>query len=85
MSNDPLYSDADIASANTFGVELPVRPKPITLQIELTTDQIRFLIDSMWSMNRHDRQSFAIRHNVNDVALEGHLQECLSTALNDAT
>jgi hypothetical protein len=36
-------------------------------------------------MNRHDSQSFAIRHNVNDVALEGHLQECLSNALNDAT
>ncbi len=84
MSNDPLYSDADIASAHTFGVELHVRPDPITLQIELTTDQIRFLIDSMWSMNRHDSQSFAIRHNVNDVELEGHLQNCLSDALNDA-
>ena len=35
-------------------------------------------------MNRHDSQSFAIRHNVNDVALEGHYK-CLSNALNDAT
>ena len=49
MGNNPIelcqttpYTAMPILCPLTFGVELPVRPKPITLQIELTTDQIRF-------------------------------------------
>ena len=50
------------------------------MKVELDEQEIRYLIDAMWGMSRHDSQALAIRHKINDVALESHLQNCLPDA-----
>ena len=49
-------------------------------QVELSTAEIKFLIDSMWGNSRHDSQAYAIRHKISDVALESKLQRHLTEA-----
>ena len=44
--------------------------KEIVTQVELSTAQIRYLIDAMWELTPHDSQALAVRHGINDVELE---------------
>ena len=56
------------------------RMKECVTQVELSTAEIKFLIDSMWGNTRHDSQAYAIRHKINDVELERKLQRYLTEA-----
>ena len=49
------------------------------MKVELSEGEIRYLIDCMWGNSRHDSQAYAFRHGINDIALETHLQQALST------
>ena len=42
----------------------------VVTNVELTTGEMKYLIDSMWGTPRHDSQAYAIRHKINEVALE---------------
>lgn len=48
-----------------------------SIELSLTTGQIRYLIDAMWGMTRHDSQAYAVRYDINDNALEEYLQTVL--------
>jgi hypothetical protein len=37
----------------------------------------------MWGTSRHDSQAYAIRHKINEVALEAKLQRYVAQALNE--
>ena len=58
---------------------------PEMLSIELSTDEIKFLIDCMWGHSRHDTQALAFRHNVNDVGLESRLSHIIADSLANKT
>ena len=45
----------------------------VVTNVELTTGEMKYLIDSMWGTSRHDSQAYAIRHKINEVALEACL------------
>ena len=36
----------------------------VVTNVELTTGEMKFLIDSMWGTSRHDSQAYAIRHKI---------------------
>ena len=55
----------------------------VVTNVELTTGEMKFLIDSMWGTSRHDSQAYAIRHKINEVALEAKLQRYGAQALNE--
>ena len=53
----------------------------VVTEVTLSTNQIKYLIDAMWSLTRHDSQALAFRYGVNDTSLEQYLQDSLKTAL----
>lgn len=61
---------------------MPKHPS-VTTEVPLDTQQIKFLIDAMWSLDPHTSQQISVRHDVSDVELEGHLQKCLGLALSE--
>ena len=52
------------------------------MKVELSEGEIRYLIDCMWAHSRHESQAYAFRHGINDVAVESHLQQALSTLIH---
>ena len=53
------------------------------IEVNLTAAELRFLIDIMWSMGRHEAQAYAVRHKINDVELEKKLQISLGILLSE--
>ena len=51
--------------------------------VELDTQQIKYLIDLMWSTDPTLSNQVAIRHNVDDVKLEKTLNIALGSALDE--
>ena len=41
----------------------------VVTNVELTTGEMKYLIDSMWGTPRHDSQAYAIRHKINELSL----------------
>ena len=56
----------------------------VVTQVELSTAQIRYLIDAMWGLPAHESQALAIRHGISDVELERALTTYLSLAYAEA-
>jgi hypothetical protein len=56
----------------------------IVTQVELSTAQIRYLIDVMWGLPANESQALAIRHGISDVELERALTTYLSLAYSEA-
>lgn len=56
---------------------------PEMISVELTINEIKFLIDCMWGHSRHDTQALAFRNNINDIDLESRLSHIVadSTAI----
>ena len=55
----------------------------VVTQVELSTAQIKYLIDIMWGLPPHESQALAIRHKINDVELERTLTTYLSLAYSE--
>jgi hypothetical protein len=55
----------------------------VITEVTLSTNQIKYLIDVMWSCEPKLSQQISIRHQVSDVELERHLQICLGSALSE--
>lgn len=55
----------------------------IVTQVELSTSQIKYLIDAMWELTPYQSQALATRHGVNDVQLERALTTYLSLAYSE--
>ena len=55
----------------------------VVTQVELSTSQIKYLIDVMWGLPPHESQALAIRHRINDVELERTLTTHLSLAYSE--
>jgi len=55
--------------------------KNVVTEVQLDTNQIKFLIDLMWSTPLNTMKTTADRHDVDDVFLESHLEMCLGSAL----
>jgi len=53
----------------------------VVTEVQLNTNQIKFLIDLMWGSPLSIVRTTANRHDVDDVDLEGHLAKCLGSAL----
>jgi len=54
------------------------------ISVDLTVNEIQFLIDCMWGQSRHDSQALAFRNNISDVCLERRLSHIVAdqTALD---
>jgi hypothetical protein len=48
------------------------------VSVELSIDEIQFLIDCMWGQSRHDSQALAFRNNISDVDLERRLSHIVA-------
>lgn len=57
--------------------------KEIVTQVELSTAQIKYLIDAMWELKPHESQALAVRHGISDVELERALTTYLSLAYSE--
>ena len=57
--------------------------KECVTQVELSTAQIKYLIDVMWGLPPHESQALAIRHGINEVELERALTTYLSLAYSE--
>lgn len=55
----------------------------VVTNVELTTSEMKFLIDAMWGTSRHDAQAYAFRHKISDVELEQKLQRYIDAALHE--
>ena len=55
----------------------------VVTMVELDTQQIKYLIDLMWSTDPTLSNQVAIRHNVDDVKLEKTLNIALGSALDE--
>ena len=55
----------------------------VVTMVELDTQQIKYLIDLMWSTDPTLSNQVAVRHNVDDVALEKVLNIALGVALDE--
>ena len=55
----------------------------LVTMVELDTQQIKYLIDLMWTTDTTLSNQIAIRHNVDDVALEKTLNIALGGALDE--
>ena len=53
------------------------------IEVNLTAGELRYLIDVMWATTRHESQAYAVRHSINDVALEKKLQISLGILLSE--
>ena len=53
------------------------------IEVNLTAGELRYLIDIMWATTRHESQAYAVRHSINDVALEKKLQISLGILLSE--
>ena len=62
--------------------EQPEMDSVVTM-VELDTQQIKYLIDLMWSTDPTLSNQVAIRHNVDDVKLEKTLNIALGSALDE--
>jgi hypothetical protein len=49
-----------------------------TISVDLTIDEVQFLIDCMWGQSRHDSQALAFRNNISDVDLERRLSQIVA-------
>ncbi len=55
----------------------------VVTMVELDTQQIKYLIDLMWTTDPTLSNQIAVRHNVDDVALEKTLNIALGGALDE--
>ena len=55
--------------------------RSVVTMVELSTNEIKYLIDAMWSTNPQLSQDISIRHHVSDTELERKLQIALGSAL----
>tara|TARA_B100000427_G_scaffold271109_1_gene237964 strand:- start:1895 stop:2155 length:261 start_codon:yes stop_codon:yes gene_type:complete len=55
----------------------------VVTQVELDTQQIKYIIDLMWTIDPGLGNQVACRHNVNDADLEKHLNIVLGRALDE--
>jgi hypothetical protein len=55
--------------------------RSVTTHVELNTQQIKFIIDIMWGSPLGIVKQAALHHGIDEVVLEGHLQNCLRDAL----
>ena len=55
----------------------------VVTMVELDTQQIKYIVDLMWSTDPTLSNQIAIRHNVDDVALEKTLNIALGGALDE--
>ena len=62
--------------------EQPEMDSVVTM-VELDTQQIKYLIDLMWSTDPTLSNQVAVRHNVDDVKLEKTLNIALGSALDE--
>ena len=62
--------------------EQPEMDSVVTM-VELDTQQIKYIVDLMWSTDPTLSNQIAIRHNVDDVALEKILNIALGGALDE--
>lgn len=62
--------------------EQPEMDKVLTM-VELDTQQIKYLIDLMWSTDPTISNNVALRHSVDDVQLESRLNLALGSALGE--
>ena len=62
---------------------LEMMMKEIVTQVELSTAQIKYLIDAMWELTPHDSQALAVRHGISDIELERALTTYLSLAYSE--
>ena len=62
--------------------EQPEMDSVVTM-VELDTQQIKYIIDLMWSTDPTLGNSIAVRHNVDDIHLEKHLTKELGRALDE--
>lgn len=53
--------------------------------VTLSTNQIKYLIDVMWSSEPKLSKQISVRHKVSDVEIEKQLQICLGSALSELT
>ena len=53
----------------------------VVTMVELDTQQIKYIVDLMWSTDPTLSNQIAIRHNVDDVALEKILNIALGLSL----
>ena len=49
-----------------------------SVSVNLTIDEIQFLIDCMWGQSRHDSQALAFRNKISDVDLERRLSHIVA-------
>ena len=68
-------------------MEVIITHKPemdsVVTMVELDTQQIKYIVDLMWSTDPTLSNQIAIRHNVDDVALEKILNIALGGALDE--
>ena len=55
----------------------------VVTEVTLDTQQIRYLIDTMWNQDPHMSQQLAKRHHVDDAELEQLLEQSLNSALSE--
>ena len=55
----------------------------VVTMVELDTQQIKYIVELMWSTDPTLSNQIAIRHNVDDVALEKILNIALGGALDE--
>ena len=55
----------------------------VVTMVELDTQQIKYIVDLMWSTDPTLSNQIAIRHNVDDVALEKILNIALGGAIDE--
>jgi len=55
----------------------------VVTMVELDTQQIKYLIDLMWTTDTTLSNQIAVRHNIDDVALEKTLNIALGGALDE--
>lgn len=55
--------------------------RSVVTLVELNTQQLKFLIDIMWGAPLSVIKDSAVHYKIDEVALEGHLQNCLRDAL----
>jgi len=57
---------------------------PRSIDITLDENELKFLINLMWSTDTHKTKTMADQHNIVDEVLEGRLVKCLGyCALQD--
>ena len=70
-----------------YNMEVIITHQPemdsVVTMVELDTQQIKYLIDLMWTTDPTLSNQVAVRHNVDDVALEKVLNIALGAALDE--